>query len=720
MATPVTGIDPARDGAPPQVPGYTVLARMRESAAAVEYVARAADGATVTLLVPRERLTASGALRRRLRTEADLAVRAAGPWTAPVVRAGDDCLVTPYRPALPLDTAVTRHGPLPGHALRILGAALAEALTRLHTLVPVHQGLAPHTVRLAADGPQLTGFGPLAAATSVGAAGGEPRLTLGYLTPEQVARHAPGPASDVFVLGLLLVYAASGSGPFPAATPDALATADAELGGVPEGLRPLLARCLAKDPAARPTPAQVTAELAPDGVPALLAAGWLPGPVMAELSEQAGYVMGLEAPDAAETGRTPTVVGTRTVPDDAAPSPRGPGRRALLIGGAGLALGAAGGWGAARAWGPSRKGTAPAADATPRAVDRTPPTALWHYKAQDTAEPALVWHDEIVVIPMGSHTVGLDLRTGKERWSKPFSCVSTPVPVRGDTLAAFVGGTLTTFSARTGTRRGTDPRYDDHLTSRFHGVDGHRTWFSITKNQKVQLVCYDLAKSDEVWRAALPERLAPIDLAATDDAVHVRLAPDGEWELVKDKDEAVFLSFDRATGKQRPRRSYGRLKGKRLSLLTPQGVLYTVDDWFSAYDLDSGERLWRTLPPPRALVRGPGDALYAADITRGTYRFDSRDGTTRWDVDAADQQILSNDEVKVSMAVGPGGTSVLRLDTLNVTAYDPKDGTARWVFEGVGDPYPAESAGIWRMARGTRTAVFSRELAKHYFALPIG
>ncbi|MCZ0982731.1 hypothetical protein O1L60_37920 [Streptomyces diastatochromogenes] len=179
------------------------------------------------------RLAASRTVRRRLRAEAGLGARASGPWTVPVWPLTDDCFVTAYRPALPLDVAVTRHGPLPEHALRILGAALAETLTRLHTLVPAHQGLAPHTVQLASDGPRLTGFGPLGAATAVGLDGTEPRLTLGYLTPEQVARQAPGPASDVFVLGLLLVYAATGGGPFPAATPEALASADAELGGVP-------------------------------------------------------------------------------------------------------------------------------------------------------------------------------------------------------------------------------------------------------------------------------------------------------------------------------------------------------------------------------------------------------------------------------------------------------------------------------------------------------
>lgn len=730
MAVPLAGSDAIRGGDLPQVAGHRVLARLWESAAVVAYVARDREGATVTLCAVQPRLAASGTVRRRLRAEAGLGARASGPWMVPVWPLTDDCFVTAYRPALPLDVAVTRHGPLPEHALRVLGAALAETLTRLHTLVPAHQGLAPHTVQLASDGPLLTGFGPLGAATAVGLDGAEPRLTLGYLTPEQVARHAPGPASDVFVLGLLLVYAATGGGPFPAATPDALASADAELSGVPQALRPLLARCLAKAPRDRPAPRDIAAELAPHGVPELLAEGWLPGPLMAELSEQAAAVMALDPPGTEPPPAEPdtgTLVATRA---EDVPAPRRPGRRTLLVAGAGLVAGAAGGFGLARALTPDRR--APAAQAAPRRVERTAPAALWHYKARDQGKPATVWRDEIVVLPVGGQIVGLDLSTGKERWSKPMYSES-PVPVRDDLLLTVASGKLTTFSARTGVVRSADGRYDGYVTADggFLAHDGGQVWFTIRTTGASFLVCYDLAHGDEVWRAGLPKDLPYVrDFTVGEDAVHARvvdvdaLPPSMPDE--NDKHPAVFTSYDRATGRQLRRRSYGGVRSKGFAWLSPKGVLYASDRGLKAYDLAGGKLLWtnsagdaRPVMSPRA-VREVGDALYVVDSIRHTYKVDARDGTTRWEAKPADQVILFDDSVTVALDTGPRNTPLLRLDGLNVTAYDPRDGTAQWVFEGVGDPYPADDAGVWQLARGSRIGVFSRRMSPHYFALPIG
>lgn len=97
-------------------------------------------------------------------------------------------------------------------------AGLAETLSRVHATGDVLQGLSPRTVLLAEDGPRLTAFGPLGAAAEAEAGeGGRLSVRLGYLTPEQLAGEAAGPSSDLFVLGLLLAYAATGSTPLAAA-----------------------------------------------------------------------------------------------------------------------------------------------------------------------------------------------------------------------------------------------------------------------------------------------------------------------------------------------------------------------------------------------------------------------------------------------------------------------------------------------------------------------
>lgn len=276
---------------------YTVLARLRETAAAVQYLARGEDpAALVVVTAARPELAASPAFRHRFDAEARLAGRLAGGWVdGPLETRGDETdapwTAAAYVPALTLAEAIEAAGPLPGRAVRILGAGIAETLSRVHATGAVLHGLAPGTVLLAEDGPRLTAFGPLGAAAEASAGpGGRLSVRLGYLTPEQLAGEEAGPASDLFVLGLLLAYAATGTTPLadgpPAEAADRIAEAAPELGGVPGELRELIARCLAKDPADRPTAGTVAAGLALEGASALAAGDWLPEQLAASVAQQ--------------------------------------------------------------------------------------------------------------------------------------------------------------------------------------------------------------------------------------------------------------------------------------------------------------------------------------------------------------------------------------------------------------------------------------------------
>ncbi|MFG3307172.1 PQQ-binding-like beta-propeller repeat protein [Streptomyces wuyuanensis] len=299
-----------QDGDPRRIGPYTVLARLRATASAVQYVGRdeTVGGEPVVLSLARAELAALPAFRSRFAAEARTAERLAGGWVlAPVDTAagGDEPWTAyPYVPAVTLGEAIALAGPLPERAVRTLGAGLAETLSRVHATGTVLHGLAPETVLLAADGPRLSAFGALgAAAHAEPAPGGGLSVRLGYLTPEQLAGEQPGTASDLFVLGLLLAYAATGTTPFPDGR--AIAGAAPELGGVPDGLRDVVESCLAKSPADRPTAGSTAATLALEGAAALAKDGWLPESVPAALAGQADAVARLVrdgGPAASRTG----------------------------------------------------------------------------------------------------------------------------------------------------------------------------------------------------------------------------------------------------------------------------------------------------------------------------------------------------------------------------------------------------------------------------------
>ncbi|MEU2099774.1 PQQ-binding-like beta-propeller repeat protein [Streptomyces globisporus] len=314
---------------------FTVLARFDEGASAVRYVARdIATGESALITAARPELAAVPVFSRRFQAEALTAERLAGGWVAPPLDTGDPA-ETPadgaeplwtaagYVPALPLAEAIGIAGPLPERALRILGAGIAEILSRVHAAGSVLQGLAPGTVLLAADGPRLTAFGPLGAAASAEARpGGQLSVRLGYLTPEQIEGKEVSAASDLFVLGLLLAYAATGTTPFTEGPAEEatrrIAEDEPELDAVPQELRELIASCLAKDPDQRPTAGTVAAGLALEGAAGLARGGWLPEPLAAAVADQEARVLALEVPEedaAAEPGQADTPA----APEDARP-----------------------------------------------------------------------------------------------------------------------------------------------------------------------------------------------------------------------------------------------------------------------------------------------------------------------------------------------------------------------------------------------------------------
>ncbi|MFG2195453.1 serine/threonine-protein kinase [Streptomyces sp. NPDC048639] len=297
---------------------YRLLRRLGAGGMGRVYLGRSAGGRTVAVKVVHPHHAGEPEFRARFRREVESARRVGGAWTAPVLDADPEAslpwVATGYVAGPDLSDAVSAVGPLPAHTVRTLGAGLAEALAAVHALGLVHRDVKPSNVLLTVDGPRLIDFGiaratdGTASLTSTGVSIGSP----GYMSPEQILGHGVTHASDVFSLGAVLAFAATGEAPFPGDSSASLlykvVHEEPVLGAALTGeLRELATACLAKDPAARPTPQQVAQRLGGGtGAQGLVRSGWLPGPLVEQVSRRAVELLGLE-------------VGTEAGPDDAGP-----------------------------------------------------------------------------------------------------------------------------------------------------------------------------------------------------------------------------------------------------------------------------------------------------------------------------------------------------------------------------------------------------------------
>ena len=251
----LTGEDPRSIG------GYELRALLGEGGFGRVYLGLSASGRAVAVKVLQGEYTRDREFLRRFQLEVSAAQRVNGIYTAPVIAAGLDdrppWLATAFVPGPSLQSAVTTYGPLPEPALWRLLAGLVEALQAIHACGLVHRDLKPANVMLAADGPRVIDFGISkaldgTAMTSTGSIFGTPA----FMAPEQAAGREVSAATDVFALGCVLVFAATGVPPFGWGNGHSVlyrvVHEAADLGRTPPQLRPVLEQCLTKDPALRP------------------------------------------------------------------------------------------------------------------------------------------------------------------------------------------------------------------------------------------------------------------------------------------------------------------------------------------------------------------------------------------------------------------------------------------------------------------------------------
>jgi eukaryotic-like serine/threonine-protein kinase len=249
-------------GDPQTIGPYRLVGRLGQGGMGQVFLGVSRGGRPVAVKAIRPELAADSGFRTRFGREVAAARRVSGMYTAMVVDADVDgpvaWLATAYVPGPSLAEAVDAHGPLPEASLVALAGGLAESLSAIHAAGVVHRDLKPSNVLLAEDGPRVIDFGISRAAettalTQTGLVVGSP----GFMSPEQAIGGHIGPPSDIFNLGAVLAFAATGEGPFGTGTTASLlyrvVHGTPDLSHVPASVRPLIEHCLTKDPAQRPT-----------------------------------------------------------------------------------------------------------------------------------------------------------------------------------------------------------------------------------------------------------------------------------------------------------------------------------------------------------------------------------------------------------------------------------------------------------------------------------
>ena len=325
-------MDPLQPGDPVSVGSYRLLGRLGAGGMGQVFLGISPGGRRVAVKVIHPFHLRAPHFRERFAREIEAARRVGGFHTAPVVdadpQASPPWMVTAFIEGPSLQDAVDRDGPLPPGEVRALGAGLAEGLAAIHARGLVHRDLKPGNVILAPDGPRIIDFGiarVIDATTGITTAGAVIG-TFAYMSPEHLGGDPAGPASDVFSLGCVLAFAATGRPPFTGDTavtvmfrlvnapPDLAGLADYDLTG-------LIGSCLAKAPEARPTVAQVLAALSGPG-PAPLRAG-SPGPAA---RQDANGAAAIQAPAGTAATQAPAGTGATMPPGGTGPDEL-PGRR---------------------------------------------------------------------------------------------------------------------------------------------------------------------------------------------------------------------------------------------------------------------------------------------------------------------------------------------------------------------------------------------------------
>ncbi|MFE2813314.1 PQQ-binding-like beta-propeller repeat protein [Streptomyces nigra] len=722
MVDQLTQHDPRRIGP------FEVLGRLGAGGMGLVYLARSASGRRVAIKTVRTELAEDQLFRVRFTREVEAARAVSGFYTAAVVdadpRAAVPWLATAYVPAPSLEEIVNECGPLPAQAVRWLAAGVAEALQSIHGAGLVHRDLKPSNVLVVEDGPRVIDFGIASGVSNT-------RLTMtnvavgtpAYMSPEQAkdSRSVTG-ASDVFSLGSMLVFAATGHPPFHGANPVEtvfmLLREGPDLEGLPDELRPLIESCMQMDPTARPNPADLQAQLAPhlfgSGTDdSGTASAWLPERAVSLIETRRG---GRPAPKPAPaSGRSagrnvpapvppppphdPVVPAPQPVPVGApdtgpvhlagAAVPIGPGPRvadaraaAMKAPPAEAALVAS--WSKPR---PGVNGVDPALPAAPAAPEGPGGWRPWRFRmSNDVWGTPAVAGDLVYVTSFEVHA--LDVATGRRRFKT--RDVAWSMAVADGRIHASDGPTLFALDCREGAdlwRLQTD------------------AWVYSLKAERGTVLTGTRGGGVQAWEASNGQKLWEITGAQTDFETP-EAGPalfDGIAYVWQD---ARLRALDARTGDERWSYPIGDAAScggvpVRVARAHDGFVYVSAGTRVLALDAIGGHVRWHFEAPavflcPPAFVPGPavtGGGVYLADYLGTVYALDATDGRDRWRI--ATEARSSTEPVLVAAGhvhVG-SGKGLYTLDAVT--------GTPKWRFQAGGDIVGAPAVAEGRIHFGS-------------------
>ncbi|MFJ1550214.1 PQQ-binding-like beta-propeller repeat protein [Streptomyces sp. NPDC088246] len=674
-------MQPLSFGDPIRLGPYRIAGVLGEGGMGKVYVGHDSSGRLAAVKVLRPELAHNRNLAQRFLREARTAQAVTSTGVARVVgsqtEGGRPWIATEYLSGPTLEQAITDHGPLDDAGVRALAGALASTLREIHAAGLIHRDLKPANIVLTSSGPRVIDFGiarpehGLTLTTT-----GQAPATPGYGAPEQILGQRVGPSADVFSLGAVLVYAASGrqayEGAHVAAVQYEVVHGSPALDAVPQALRPLIAPCLAKEPAHRPHPSSLIQTFAPPRGAHRL---WKQGILGRQIKEHE-----------TRTHQLTALAGT-TVPGAK------PSRRlfltSLAAGGAVLALG-----GGATAWWLTRGPDLPdAADAEPAKLltsgeyePGTPPKPLWGpLKAAAPSASMLLPVRDVVMFagPSGGLTAHR-VTDGRQKWSLPE--VSPPAGFLRLTADQFVAadadGNVLAFDASTSEPRWSVPAKAERLLAT---APDAALVYVLTKDGEVAAVDTEARKVR--WIAEAPAGIV-IDPAA--------VAGAGPGRLVVCTADGHYFALDSADGN-----NAWQLGGHARTALTPaieERFVYVGGKSLLALDLQSGDEVWsaasQSLNPDQDGWGSPAiadDHIAAIDDGR-LYRVDKASGSEA-DVSWPDGTLPSRTPPVVqgnTLWIVEGGTSSGVSAFGNVPGGE-SDGRLMWTYE-------PESEGPWHMA----------------------
>ncbi|MFF7126855.1 MULTISPECIES: protein kinase domain-containing protein [unclassified Streptomyces] len=650
---------PLGTGDPIRLGPYRLLGVLGEGGMGKVYTGQDGAGTLAAIKVLRPELAHDANLAQRFVREALAAQAVRSRGVAAVLGAqtegGRPWIATEFLTGPTLDQAVDKHGPLDEASVRALAASVAQTLADIHAVGFIHRDLKPQNIVLTSTGPRVIDFGiarpehGLTLTTT-----GQIPVTPGYGAPEQVLGRRVTPAADVFSLGAVLVYAATGRRAFEgghvAAVQYEVVHGEPRWDGLPPQLHTLVAPCLAKDGASRPAPGQIATAFAP---PKNSGRVWQRGPVGDEIKERERQVRRLTAPPATGSSTAATTVTRRRLLTGVAA-----GGTVLAAGG-----GTTGWWLLRQPSGRDKKDgpfDIPPAVTTPKArllvaddgdyIVEGSPKALWSRHDvidQDSAAPLPV-RDVVVVGDYGDGERGIaayNVVDGKRRWAardvRPDHYLSL-----SDRLVVAVDaeGTLHTFVPSTGERKWTAAADAAAVVA----ADDEAVYV-MTKDHRLRSVGRSDAKVR--WTARIP----PEHRGKISASVAV-----GRGRLVLPTVDGDVLAMATDDGRLVWQR---RNQAKEISIdpVVRDGVVYLNGRTLAALRLADGHEIWKhtTRDMYRALAEwGPvsvhGDSLYAVGgmfperraLTDGSNTWTSRSdgssdspvlvqGTGVWTVDHA-------------------------------------------------------------------------------------